>query len=353
MEDERLSRIEQEKQNALTESNNTYNDLLKDNENLYNDQKNYADNYEKTQNDILDKQLAYNEEKIKQQREEAERNKEIEAKKARNDYLSFINPYGVNAESQASQGLLQSGLSETTKLGGWNTYQNRLASANKALQDAFTQYDNDMNEARLNNDTQKAQNALNKLQMNLEYAQNFYNNKSTISQNKLSNNQNLDNNYYNRYQTEYSNIQNEKAALEAIRQWEAEMAEQKRQYDSNLAWQKEQARIQQEQWQKEYALSQYQAQTARQSAARSYSTSSRGSSSNSASLTDGGSEQLYEAIKTPILSTGEYDWYNKTFGTDKLTASQLKSKLEEGVRSNKLNEDDVNRIIKIYGVNSR
>ena len=64
-------------------------------------------------------------------------------------------------------------------------------------------------------------------------------------------------------------------------------------------------------------------------------------------------EQLYEAIKTPILSTGEYDWYNKTFGTDKLTASQLKSKLEEGVRSNKLNEDDVNRIIKIYGVNSR
>lgn len=353
MEDERLSRIEQEKQNALTESNNTYNDLLKDNENLYNDQKNYADNYEKTQNDILNKQLAYNEEKIKQQREEAERNKEIEAKKARNDYLSFINPYGVNAESQASQGLLQSGLSETTKLGGWNTYQNRLASANKALQDAFTQYDNDMNEARLNNDTQKAQNALNKLQMNLEYAQNFYNNKSTISQNKLSNNQNLDNNYYNRYQTEYSNIQNEKAALEAIRQWEAEMAEQKRQYDSNLAWQKEQARIQQEQWQKEYALSQYQAQTARQSAARSYSTSSRGSSSNSTSLTDGGSEQLYEAIKTPILSTGEYDWYNKTFGTDKLTASQLKSKLEEGVRSNKLNEDDVNRIIKIYGVNSR
>lgn len=353
MEDERLSRIEQEKQNALTESNNTYNDLLKDNENLYNDQKNYADNYEKTQNDILDKQLAYNEEKIKQQREEAERNKEIEAKKVRNDYLSFINPYGVNAESQASQGLLQSGLSETTKLGGWNTYQNRLASANKALQDAFTQYDNDMNEARLNNDTQKAQNALNKLQMNLEYAQNFYNNKSTISQNKLSNNQNLDNNYYNRYQTEYSNIQNEKAALEAIRQWEAEMAEQKRQYDSNLAWQKEQARIQQEQWQKEYALSQYQAQTARQSAARSYSSSSSGSSSNSASLTDGGSEQLYEAIKTPILSTGEYDWYNKTFGTDKLTASQLKSKLEEGVRSNKLNEDDVNRIIKIYGVNSR
>ena len=353
MEDERLSRIEQEKQNALTESNNTYNDLLRDNENLYSDQKNYADNYEKTQNDILDKQLAYNEEKIKQQREEAERNKEIEAKKARNDYLSFINPYGVNAESQASQGLLQSGLSETTKLGGWNTYQNRLASANKALQDAFTQYDNDMNEARLNNDTQKAQNALNKLQMNLEYAQNFYNNKSTISQNKLSNNQNLDNNYYNRYQTEYSNIQNEKAALEAIRQWEAEMAEQKRQYDSNLAWQKEQARIQQEQWQKEYALSQYQAQTARQSAARSYSTSSSGSSSNSASLTDGGSEQLYEAIKTPILSTGEYDWYNKTFGTDKLTASQLKSKLEEGVRSNKLNEDDVNRIIKIYGVNNQ
>lgn len=265
MEDERLSAINQQKQEAINQSNNIYEGLLTDNENLYNQQQDYANQYEQIQNDTLDKQLAFQQQEIEKQKQEAQQIKENEAKKAQNDYMSFINPYGAQAESQASSGLLNSGLSETSRLGGWNTYQNRLATANKAMQDAFVEYDSAINEARLNNDVQKAQNALNKLQMQLEYAQNYYSNKSTISQNQLSNNQSLDSDYYNRYQTEYQNIQNEKAQAEAIRQWEAEMAEQQRQFNEQMAWQQEQARIAQEQWEREYALSK-----ASQSAQNSY-----------------------------------------------------------------------------------
>lgn len=276
MDDERLAKIEQEKQNAINQSNNTYNGLLQDNQNIYNQQQEYANQYEKTQNEALDKQLAFNEQKINQQKEIARQNMETEQKKAKNDFVSYTNPYGLQAEQFASQGLLNSGVSETAKLGGFNSYQNRLASANKAMQDAFVQYDNDMNQARLNNDVQKAQNALAKLEMQLKYSESFYNNKSTITQNQLSNNQQLDSDYYNRYQTTYNNIQTEKQRAEAIRQWELEMQEKQRQYNENMAWQKAEAQRAQANWEKEYALS-------KTAAARK---SSGGSSSNSSSLTN-------------------------------------------------------------------
>jgi len=280
MDDERLAKIEQEKQNALNQSNNTYNDLLQGNQDIYNQQQEYANKYEQTQNEALDKQLAFNEQKINQQKEIAKQNMETEQKKAKNDFVSYTNPYGIQAEQFASQGLLNSGVSETAKLGGFNTYQNRLASANKAMQDAFVQYDNDMNEARLNNDVQKAQNALAKLEMQLKYSESFYNNKSTLTQNQLSNNQQLDSDYYNRYQTTYNNIQTEKQRAEAIRQWELEMQEKQRQYNENLAFQKAESQRQQANWEKEYALS--------KSASSRRSSGGNGSaSSKSQSLTNG------------------------------------------------------------------
>ena len=59
MEDERLSAINQRKQEAINQSNNMYEGLLTDNENLYNQQQDYANQYEQIQNDTLDKQLAF------------------------------------------------------------------------------------------------------------------------------------------------------------------------------------------------------------------------------------------------------------------------------------------------------
>ena len=238
--DERLAQIESEKQKALNETKSTYDAMLQDNQNLFNQQNQYANTYEQTQKEALDKQLAYQETLINQQKESARKNMEFESKKAKNDYTAYTNPYGNQAESFASQGLLNSGVSETAKLGGWNTYQNRLATANKTMQDALTEYDNTMNEARLTYDVQKAENALAKLEMQLSFAESFYNNKATISQNQLTSNQNIDSEYYNRYQTEYNNIQNEKAQEEAIRQFNAQLAEEQRQYNESMTYQKEQ-----------------------------------------------------------------------------------------------------------------
>lgn len=334
MEDERLAAINQQKQEAINQSNNMYEGLLNDNQNIYNQSNQYAEQYEQTQNNALDQQLAFQQNIINQQKEEAQKNMEAEQKRAQNDYMAFVNPYGVQAESQASSGLLNSGVSETSKLGGFNTYQNRLAAANKTMQDAFTQYDNDINEARLNNDVQKAQNALTKLQMQLEASQNFYSNKSTISQNQLSNNQALDSEYYNRYQTEYNNIQAEKEREEAIRQFNEQLALQQQQ----LEYQKQQDALAQQNWEREYELS--------RSAARSSSSSSSGSSggynlsggaSNSGSTSANGrtiAANPYTGTINPDAQYGVFEW-SKNPGTgyqpDNIGGSKLsKSKYKVG-----------------------
>ena len=326
MEDERLSVINQQKQEAINQSNNMYEGLLTDNENIYNQQLDYANQYEQTQNETLDKQLAFQQEQIEKQKQEAQQIKETEAKKAKNDYTSFVNPYGYQAEQFASQGLANSGVSETAKLGGWNTYQNRLATANKTMQDAFTEYDNAINEARLNNDVQKAQNALTKLQMQLEYAQNYYSNKSTISQNQLSNNQALDSDYYNRYQTEYNNIQAEKEREEAIRQFNEQLALQQQQFE----YQKQQDALAQQNWEKEYALAQEQARASYGSGG--YSLSDGGSlSSNGTTI----STNYYNGSINPDTQYGTFPnvkdkngvrYQPDNVGGEKLSNAKLKVK---------------------------
>lgn len=244
MEDERLAQIEKAKLEAINQSNDTYNQMHQDNQSLLDQQTNYAEQYEQTQNEALDKQLDFYKQNIEQQKKKAQQNYETESRRAENDYVAYNNPYGYQAEMMASKGQLQSGISQTSQLGSYNAYQNRLATANKTMQDAFTQYDLDMNEAIINNDVQKAQNALAKLEMILGYTQNFYDTKNTITQNQLSNNQALDESYHGRYMDMVNQINTEKQREEAIRQFETQMA-----------YQKERDKVADEQWQKEYNLS--------------------------------------------------------------------------------------------------
>jgi hypothetical protein len=123
------------------------------------------------------------------------------------------------------------------------------------MNDAFTQYDLDMNEAIINNDVQKAQNALAKLEMILGFQQNFYDAKNQINQNQLSNNQNLNSDYYGRYMDMVNQINSEKEREEAIRQFEAQLAYQKEKDAQNLAYQQQRDKVADAQWEKEYALS--------------------------------------------------------------------------------------------------
>lgn len=296
--DDRLTKIEQERKSSLNQSNDLYNGLLKDNQDNYDMKNQLLNDYERTQNDILDKQLKFNQDEIDKQKKIALENKETEERKARNDYMNYIDPYGYQNENLIQNGLLNSGVYTKENLGAFTTYQNRLSSANKVLQDAYNQYDSEMNQARLNNDVQKAQNALAKLQQQITFADSLYTNKQNLLLNQFDTNLNIDNNYYNRYQTEYSNIQNEKAAAEATRQWEAEMK-----------FKRDQAAQDQRNWEKEYALSQ----------AASNSKYGNSSSSSSNGLLDG--ETLQDATDTTYYN--KYLEKNISYNADALTNGKI------------------------------
>lgn len=255
-EEERYSALEQEKQNALNNSNKTYEDLLNQNQQYSNSVNDYLNKYQTTQNDIYDKQTQFQVDLQNQNKERAEKEYQKEAIASKNAYYDFINPYGVQAEIQAQNGLNRAGYSETVKSQAWTTQQNRTAQARASMNEAKLQFDNAIKEAYLNNDVNKANLALQILQQQQEETLRNFNYISDTKQNQLSTSLNLDSEYNNRYNTLYNQIQQEKATQEAIRQWEAEMAEQQRQYNESLAYQKTQDEIAQQNWEKEYALSQ-------------------------------------------------------------------------------------------------
>ena len=266
-ETQRYNQLANERKTALAKSDRTYEDLLNQNTAYSNSVNEYLNNYQTTQNNVYDKQLAYQVDLQNQNKEKAEKDYQREAQASKNAYYDFINPYGVQAEIQAQNGLNRAGYSETTKSQAWTTQQNRTAQARAVMSEAKLQFDNAIKEAQLNNDTLKAQLALEILKQRQEEALRSFNYVSDTKQNQLSNYQNLDSEYNNRYNTLYSQIQEEKARAEAIRQWEKEMA-----------FKKEQAKIAQQQWEKEYALSQANLYRSSSSGgSRSYSTGSKSS----------------------------------------------------------------------------
>lgn len=249
-EEERYAKVEADKQNAISQSNQMYNDLLTNNTQLAQQQKDYINKWETTQNEIADKNAAYQTQLQNQNKQKAEKEFQNEAIASKNAYYDFINPYGAQAEIQAQNGLNNTGYSETTKLGAWNTQQNRTAQARATMNNAIQQYDNALKEIELNRDTTKSQYALQALQQQLEAALQEFNTSSQLKQNQLSNNQSLNSEYNTRYDTVWNQINTEKQQQEAIRQYNQNYALQQQQLEE----QKRQADLDQANWEKEYQL---------------------------------------------------------------------------------------------------
>ena len=339
-EEERYAKVEADRQNALNQSNQVYNDLISGNAAMAQQQKDYINTWQNTQNEIADKNAAYQVELQNQNKEKAQKEFDREAIASKNAYYDFINPYGANAEIQAQNGLNNTGYAETTKLGAWNTQQNRTAQARATMNNAKQQYDNAIKEIELNRDTTKSQYALQALQQQLEAALNEFNTSSQLKQSQLSNTQALDSEYNNRYNTVWQQINTEKEQQEAIRQYEQNYALQKqqfqediRQFDVNIAYlkekdakeyeleikkleeQKRQAEQAQANWEKEYQLSLSQMKSSSSGGGRSYS--SGGSSS-------GGGYKLTESLPDDYYFSNGYQ--PQYIDGKKLSGSGLKVK---------------------------
>lgn len=175
----------------------------------------YANNINQ-QNDLLNQQSNIQTEQskanteqvineIEQQRKYAQKDFNKEARGAYQDYKKLTNPYGVQAENIFSNGLGNSGYSETSKLNAFNTYQNRYATARESTDRLMEDFNNQITEAKLSGNKELAEIALNKLQTQMDNLWNQLSFDTTLTSNKVNYDQWLKQFEYQKQQDEIAN----------------------------------------------------------------------------------------------------------------------------------------------------
>lgn len=279
--DERFGQVQAEKEATMGKVNDTYNGMINSTDSYYNDLKQATEDYEQKQTELQQARTDQMIKEINQNKEQAEKDYLKEQKASYADYAKQTNEYGVNSEQMASAGLSGSGYSESSRVSMYNTYQNRYAIARESYNQAVQNYNNQIAQAELNNNSALAEIAFNSLQKQLELALEGFQYKNTLLTTKLNTELEVDNNYYTRYQDVVNQINTENA-----------LAEQIRQYNEQMAYQKERDKVADSQWQAQFNSSK------KASASGSGGSSKRGSSNVSGSETGGDSN---------IIDTGAMD----------------------------------------------
>lgn len=187
------------------DTNNPYAELEQKYANNINQQNDLLNQSEQIQNDQINANTQQTLAEIERQRGYAQQDFNKEARGAYQDYQKLINPYGVQAENVFSNGLGNSGYSETSKLNAYNTYQNRYAIAKESTDRLMEDFNNQMTQAQLEGNREKAQIALNKLQTQMDNLWNQLNFDSSLTQNKTNYNQWLEQFNYQKQQDEIAN----------------------------------------------------------------------------------------------------------------------------------------------------
>ena len=264
--DSRLTDIKNEQQQKENELANDYNQMINSSDKFYQDQIQASKDYAKQQEDLQNKKTQQTIDVINQNKDKTQKDYIKEQKGAYADYKKQIDPYSVNAENLASNGLSNSGYSETAKVSMYNTYQNRVATARETLNSAILNYDNAIKEAQLTNNTTLAEIAANALKNQQELALQGFQYKNTLIQTKQQQLQELGVRYDNKYQNTLSQINSELSSKRELFNTLASLLTQRKQLEENIrqanaemqykrqqfAYQKERDRISDAQWQKEY-----------------------------------------------------------------------------------------------------
>lgn len=255
-EDERIKRLEQEKANKLTENNSLYDDMINDNKKMLDDQNSWQDAYLEEQKNLFDRGTALQTDRINQNKKSVEESYQKEAIASESSYQDFINPYGTEAEQKAETGMTNTGYSESTKATAYGAARIRTALARSAAIKANTEYDNQIKEAELSNDSQKANLAMQVLKEKLANQAAYFQTEIGLKQNKLDYQTNIDNTYYNRYQDVFNQQNYEKEQAENLKRYQEELAYNKEQDRIKLEYQKQRDAVSDSQWEKSFKASQ-------------------------------------------------------------------------------------------------
>lgn len=186
------------------------------------------------QTDIQNEQTEFAIEKIEQQKEQANKDYLKEQSASYVDWQKQSNQYGANAEKMASGGLTNTGYSESSQVNMYNSYQNRVAVARLAHEQAKLELNNAITEAKLQNSAALAQIALNAYEKSWEITMSFLAQNQSLLTEKTKAAVTIKQNYWDRYKDTLAAIQAENELKEKAREYDASLAEEQRQFNKTF-----------------------------------------------------------------------------------------------------------------------
>ena len=233
-EDERFQEVEANKQQAMTNLEQTYSGMIGEADKYYEAQINASKEWADKQSQLQQEQSDFTIEQIEQQKDKANKDYLKEQSGAYVDWRKQSNQYGTEAEKMASAGLTGTGFSESSQVSMYNTYQNRVAMARESFQQAVLNYDNAIKDARLQNNAALAEIAYNALQQQLELSLQGFQYKNQLIIDQANKKIEVDNMYWQRYQDVLNQINTENALEEEIRQFDKNYELQTKQYEEAI-----------------------------------------------------------------------------------------------------------------------
>lgn len=259
--DQRFKDVEADKQAALDENDKLYGDLIEDSESYYQAQIDASKDWADKQTQLQQEKTDFEINRIEQEKDQADKDYTKEQSGSYVDWQKQSNQYGVNAEKAAAQGLQNSGWSESAQVSMYNTYQNRVATAREVFSQAVLAYDNNIKEARLQNNAVLAEIAFQSLQQQLELSLQGFQYKNQLILDQTNKKLEVDNMYYSRYKDVLDQLNYENATAEQIRQWNENMAlerdkfnESNRQFEENMDFEREKFDESTRQWNESIAM---------------------------------------------------------------------------------------------------
>lgn len=234
-----MTDLQNEKNSLLQQSDINYNNQLNEYNDLQKQQQTYIDTWANTQKETQQKQTDYNIGLINQNKKEAEQKVDAELGDAYVDYQKGLNQFGGSYETLLSNGLGGTGFAKNQEIAMNVTYQNRVSSAKASLLKANTDYDNQIQQALLNNDAAQAEIAFEQMAKSYDLALEGFNFRTNLYNNKVSYDQGIRDTYFGREQSLQNRIDTYNETIANLnnidREFEEKRIQNQRDYELQLA----------------------------------------------------------------------------------------------------------------------
>ena len=233
-EDQKFKDVETAKDKAISDLEQTYGGMIDQSEAFYKDQVDATTEWEKKQTELQNQQTEFAISEIEQKKDQAKKDYTKEQSGAYVDWQKQSNEFGAEAEQRAAQGMADTGFSESSQVAMYTNYQNRVVAARETFSRIVQDFDNDITQARLQNNAALAEIAYNALQKRLELNLQGFQYQNQLLLEQLNKKTELDQMYHERWQDVLAQMNAENALAEEIRQYNESMAFEREQFE----WQK-------------------------------------------------------------------------------------------------------------------